>query len=277
MKLAGKIKRGDGSTLKNLGASLGLNAAQTIGGNAIQETADNMIMGEKSHYESQLRRYIQQQGLSREAAEKAVLLDELRAAGSIAPFVSGVMLHGASWGMRMLNDAQILRQMQELGPLEKKFDPDVTPYTEEDFRIAQSLQEDAPRNPFTMESERDRMGVEPTEETTGTYDFGIGKSVGAKAKNYDVFDPQTGRAFQFVEGTHIQDSQVFAGYGSRTPLHEGVAEGLSKQFGGTVEKWQHVKGFGYLDMDGEEVKVEVHWFQNPDIGKCKFKVKKRYN
>ena len=117
-----------------------------------------MIMGEKSHYESQLRRYIQQQGLSREAAEKAVLLDELRAAGSIAPFVSGVMLHGASWGMRMLNDAQILRQMQELGPLEKKFDPDVTPYTEEDFRIAQSLQEDAPRSPFTMESQGGIMG-----------------------------------------------------------------------------------------------------------------------
>ena len=163
MKLAGKIKKGEGSTLKNLGASLGLNAAQTIGGNAIRETTDNMIMGEKSHYESQLRRYIQQQGLSREEAEKAVLLDELRATGSIAPFVSGLMLYGASWGMRMLDDVNILRQRHEYVPPEKNFDPDVTPYTQEDFRIAQILQDEAPKKTFEDDSNDGIMGKQMRE------------------------------------------------------------------------------------------------------------------
>ena len=184
MKLAGKIKKGEGSTLKNLGASLGLNAAQTIGGNAIRETTDNMIMGEKSHYESQLRRYIQQQGLSREEAEKAVLLDELRATGSIAPFVSGLMLYGASWGMRMLDDVNILRQMHEYVPPEKNFDPDVTPYTQEDFRIAQILQDEAPKKTFEDDSNDGIMGKSEEVPDSESKQYATGDSKSASAPKY---------------------------------------------------------------------------------------------
>lgn len=105
----------------------------------------------------------------------------------------------------------------------------------------------------------------------------IHKSVGAKAKNYDVIDPKTGDVFHFAEGTKIQNSKVFAGNGTKTPLHEGVAEGLAEQLGGTPEKWQHCKGNGVLDYFGEARKAEVHWFQEETVGKVKFKVKEWYD
>lgn len=105
-------------------------------------------------------------------------------------------------------------------------------------------------------------------------DITIGRSVGAKAKNYDIKDPETGDIFHFVEGTKIQNSQVFAGKGTKHSLHDGVAEGLTEQFGGTPSKWQHCKGHGIIDYDGEERPAEVHWFQEETVGKVKFKVKR---
>ena len=39
-------------------------------------------------------------------------------------------------------------------------------------------------------------------------------------------------------------------------------------------KWQHCKGNGVIDFDGEERKAEVHWFQEETVGKVKFKVKR---
>lgn len=103
----------------------------------------------------------------------------------------------------------------------------------------------------------------------------IHKSVGAKYKNYKVVDKSTGVEYEFAQGTRIQNSEVFAGKGTRHPLHEGVAEGLTAEFGGTVSKWQHAKGFGTLvDTEtGEEFDAEVHWFQEESVGKVKFKVK----
>ena len=86
-------------------------------------------------------------------------------------------------------------------------------------------------------------------------------------------DLQTGESFKFVEGTKLQNVQVFAGKGTRTPLHEGVAEGLTAEFGGDVDKWQHAKGIGLIDYYGENVKAEVHWFQEESVGKVKFKIK----
>lgn len=103
----------------------------------------------------------------------------------------------------------------------------------------------------------------------------IHKSVGAKFKNYKIVDKSTGVEYEFASGTRIQNSEVFAGKGTRHPLHEGVAEGLTEQYGGTVSKWQHAKGFGVLvDPDTrEERQAEVHWFQEETVGKVGFKVK----
>lgn len=105
-------------------------------------------------------------------------------------------------------------------------------------------------------------------------DIPIEKSIGAKAKNYDILDPQTGEYFNFVEGTKIQNPKVFAGKGGTKPLNPEVADGLSKQIGGKPENWQHLKGIGVIDYYGEEVKAEVHWFQEESVGKHKFKVKR---
>ena len=104
-------------------------------------------------------------------------------------------------------------------------------------------------------------------------DIFIGKSLGAKSKNYEVIDPATGEHFRFVDGSKIQNAEVFAGYHVKKPLHEEVVEGLVGEFGGTPEKWQHSKGFGFLDCDGDAVLAEVHWFQEESVGKVKFKVK----
>lgn len=106
-----------------------------------------------------------------------------------------------------------------------------------------------------------------------TRNIRIGRSVGAKAKNYVVVDKSTGEEYYFVEGTRTQNAQVFAGKGGVKPLHEEVAQGLAAEFGGKPEDWQHCKGKGWLDVDGESVKAEVHWFQNGSE-KVKFKVKR---
>lgn len=104
-------------------------------------------------------------------------------------------------------------------------------------------------------------------------DFKIYRGVGSKAKNYVVVDKSTGEEYYFVEGTRTQNAQVFAGKGGVNPLREEVAQGLSDEFGGKPEDWQHCKAKGWLDVDGEAVKAEVHWFQNGSE-KVKFKVKR---
>lgn len=108
-------------------------------------------------------------------------------------------------------------------------------------------------------------------------DTKIYKSAGAKGKNYDIVDKTTGVTYQFAGGTKIQDSEVFAGKGTKHSLNSEVADGLTEEFGGNVAKWQHAKGIGVLvDKEtGEEFKAEVHWFQEETVGKVKFKVKRR--
>lgn len=107
-------------------------------------------------------------------------------------------------------------------------------------------------------------------------DIIIHKSVGAKYRNYKVVNKDTGVEYEFAHGTRIQDSEIFAGKGTKRPLHEGVAEGLSERYGGTPSKWQHAKGHGVLvDKEtGEEFEAEVHWFQEETVGKVGFKLKK---
>ncbi len=60
----------------------------------------------------------------------------------------------------------------------------------------------------------------------------ISKSVGAKARNYDVLDPATGEVFNF-EGTYLQNIEIFVGHKGVKPLRNAVKEGLAQQYGGT--------------------------------------------
>lgn len=102
----------------------------------------------------------------------------------------------------------------------------------------------------------------------------IGRSLGAAAKNYDVRDPRSGRAYRFIEGTSLTNVEVFAGKGTRNKLNPKVARGLSEQAGGRPKDWQHVKGIGTLDYHGHARKAEVHRFEAKG-DKVKFKAKER--
>ena len=136
---------------------------------------------------------------------------------------------------------------------------------EEDFHLPKLLGDDAGEG-----------GVESI-ENNGNSDiiridnFEIGRSLGAKAANYDVMDLETGEIYHFVEGTKIQDAQVFAGKGTKVKLR--IADKYSGDHGGDPSNWQHAKGFGLLGTPDGERMAEVHWMQCPGIGKFDFFVK----
>lgn len=130
---------------------------------------------------------------------------------------------------------------------------------------------DNPQEDDTIET--DAFDLSSSPDSISIPDTQIHRSVGAMARNYDILDPETDEKFKFVEGTKIQNSEVFAGYGTRHPLREEVAVGLSEQIGGDPKKWQHCKGIGHIDVDGEDIRAEVHWFQEKTVGKHKFKIK----
>lgn len=111
-------------------------------------------------------------------------------------------------------------------------------------------------------------------ERTPGESFQIGRSLGAKALNYDVKDPVTGLSYRFLEGSTIGNVEVFAGKGVRKKLKPEVAKGLSEQVGGRPRDWKHVKGIGTLDYKGNARDAEVHWFEASGQPKVKFKVKK---
>ena len=101
-------------------------------------------------------------------------------------------------------------------------------------------------------------------------DIQIGRSLGAKARNWDVLDRATGKHYKFVEGTHLQNVEVFAGGRSKTPYKKAY---VYAQKGGRVEDWEHVKGIGWLDTEEGHRKAEIHWSQCAGFGKHDFFVK----
>lgn len=102
-------------------------------------------------------------------------------------------------------------------------------------------------------------------------DIIIGRSVGAKARNYEVMDLDTGEMFHFAEGTKIQDVEVFAGKGVKSPFRK--AEKYADRYGGKPEDWQHAKGFCVLATPEGDREAEVHWVQCSGAGKFEFFVK----
>ena len=103
-------------------------------------------------------------------------------------------------------------------------------------------------------------------------DIEIGRSVGAKAKNYDIMDLETGEHFSLAEGTSLRNVQVFAGKGVKKPYEK--AWKYAKKFGGRVEDWQHAKGIGTVDFYGEYRDAELHWSQCDGYGKHDFFIKR---
>lgn len=92
----------------------------------------------------------------------------------------------------------------------------------------------------------------------------IGRSLGAKLKDYNVMDLYSGETYQFVEGSRLQNVEVFAGKGTRTEFRN--AWKYAERYGGNVEDWQHVKGFGVLETDDGQMMAEIHWVQCNGVG-----------
>lgn len=106
----------------------------------------------------------------------------------------------------------------------------------------------------------------------------IGKSVGAKAKNHEVYNPSTGENVRLAEGTHITQpkNHVMAGKGRNREIDE--IQGLLDNYGGDALQWTKEKGYGYVEDEyGELRQVELHWYQEPSVGKVKMKIKVQPN
>jgi SPP1 gp7 family putative phage head morphogenesis protein len=107
--------------------------------------------------------------------------------------------------------------------------------------------------------------------TISVEDFFTGRSLGAKAKNYEVNLPN-GEKVRLAEGTRVTNIQVIAGKGRNREID--IVQLLLNAYPGTVEhEWQKVKGIGYVDYHGENYKVNLHWYQEPSVGRVEWKVK----
>ena len=105
-------------------------------------------------------------------------------------------------------------------------------------------------------------------------EFVIGRSIGAKANNYQIIDKNTGLIYNFVEGSRVLNPKTFAGYGAKTPLEEATIDGLNREFKINSTKWKHRKGIANVTDGSEEYVAEVHWFEEDSVGKAKFKIKR---
>ena len=102
----------------------------------------------------------------------------------------------------------------------------------------------------------------------------IGRSVGAKAKNYKIYNPITGEDMPLTEGTRITQpkNHIIAGKGRDRQIDE--LQLLLDKYGGNPLEWTKEKGFGYVDDEtGESHYVELHWYQEPSVGRVKMKIK----
>lgn len=110
-------------------------------------------------------------------------------------------------------------------------------------------------------------------ETIKLPDEQLPRSVGAKWRNEKIAMPD-GTTAAFVEGSKLQDKEVFAGYGTNKPLRAKYALSVAYP-SSTPEKWQKLKAKAQIVLkNGEIMNAEVHWYEEPTVGKVEFKYKK---
>lgn len=97
-------------------------------------------------------------------------------------------------------------------------------------------------------------------------------SLSAKWANEDIRMPD-GKDAHFVEGSKLHHKEVFAGRGTKTPIRD--VERLVKKYGGKAEDWQKIKGFGSFELNGKSFEGEIHWYEEPSVGRKEIKFKER--
>ena len=116
----------------------------------------------------------------------------------------------------------------------------------------------------------EKMGAIDANKIIPLDDIQIGRSVGSKAKNFSISNPDGGY-FTLVEGSRITDIEIIAGKGCARKID--IVDYLVEYYGGVEEEWQKVKGIGLVDVNGEPFKAELHWFQEDNVGKVMWKLK----
>lgn len=116
----------------------------------------------------------------------------------------------------------------------------------------------------------DKKNTEKSSEKNEKNSIIIAKSLGAKARNYDVSMPD-GSITHFTEGTRIENIKTIAGKGRNRQID--MVDVLVDNYGGSASEWQKKKGLAYIDLEDESIKCEVHWYEEPTAGRHDFKVK----
>ena len=110
------------------------------------------------------------------------------------------------------------------------------------------------------------------QETIPLPDEFLPHSLGAKWANYEIAMPD-GTIARFQEGSKLHHKEVIAGKGHRRKIDE--INGLVSKYGGKAENWIKVKAIGTIVRDNGEVEErEIHWYEEPTVGKVKLKIKK---
>ena len=98
------------------------------------------------------------------------------------------------------------------------------------------------------------------------------RSLSAKWANEDIKMPN-GDIAHFVEGSKITHKEVFAGKGTKTGIRD--LERLMKKYPNSKpELWQKVKAYAEIDWNGEHISAEIHWYEEPSVGRIEVKYKK---
>ena len=98
------------------------------------------------------------------------------------------------------------------------------------------------------------------------------RSVGARWANYDIQMPD-GSVAHFQEGSKLHHKEVFAGKGCKRKIDQ--VDMLVERYGGKAEEWQKVKAIGTIVKENGEIEeVEVHWYEEPTVGKINLKYKR---
>ena len=118
--------------------------------------------------------------------------------------------------------------------------------------------------------QQEKIDILPPDAKIEESELLIRKSLGAKAKNFYVELPN-GEKVSLTEGTRVTNIQTIAGKGRNRQIDE--IDNLLERYGGSALEWEKKKGLGYVDYQGESFYAELHWYEEPTVGKHKWKVK----
>ena len=91
---------------------------------------------------------------------------------------------------------------------------------------------------------------------------------------YDVEYPGTDKKYHIADGARVLGQEIFAGKDTSNKIREVTRLRLADAYGGDPDDWQKCKGHTVIDCDGEEVKAEIHWYQEESAGKVELKIKR---